>query len=242
MSVSNLARFESETGVELVINVNTGSAYATQAGYARMSGVQYDTVRKRVERLSSSDKNTIEPAEIPTPKGIQTVTLLPAKTIYRWLIKDNPELASEMGEVGATIYLHKLAGYEVTSTAIVKPKSTGDMLLMFAQAFKEHEERLSQLEQQNNELKHQLEAVDMETQANTMELERFKSGHGFYFSIVGWCQRLGLKKSNGWLNAQGRKASALCRQRGVLPVKIPDARYGEVNTYPDVVLEELLWN
>lgn len=36
--MTNLARFEND-GIELVIDTNTGEAFASQTGYARMSGL-----------------------------------------------------------------------------------------------------------------------------------------------------------------------------------------------------------
>lgn len=47
--MSNLTRFEND-GVELVIDTKTGEAFATQAGYVRMSGKSKSTVSDRVSR------------------------------------------------------------------------------------------------------------------------------------------------------------------------------------------------
>lgn len=144
---------------------------------------------------------------------------------------------------GKEVRMYFLQCEKVAKETLVapKPQSTGDMLLMFAQAFKEHEERLSAVELENTALKHQLEAVEMESSANTVELERFRNGHGYWYSIVGWCNRNGIKKDIKWMSGQGKKASALCRAKGILPVPVSDARYGNVNTYPDSVLAELVW-
>ena len=75
--MTNLTRFDQD-GIELVIDTVTGAAYASQAGYARMSGVNYSTVKKRVERLKGGDSLTLETTEIQTIGGLQEVTLLPA--------------------------------------------------------------------------------------------------------------------------------------------------------------------
>jgi hypothetical protein len=62
-----------------------------------------------------------------------------------------------------------------------------------------------------------------------------------YFSIAAYCALKGLKKDLAWMSLQGRKASALCRTRKISPVPLTDPRFGKVNTYPDSVLEELVW-
>lgn len=85
--MNNLARFEND-GVELVIDTVTEEAYASQAGYARMSGVAYNTVRKRVERLKGSDRIVLETTEIQTTSGLQDSSLIPVRTIMDWLLKD----------------------------------------------------------------------------------------------------------------------------------------------------------
>lgn len=122
--MNNLTRFEND-GIELMINTQTGEAFASQAGYARMSGVAYNTVRKRVERLKGSDSIVLETTEIQTAGGLQEVTLLPADLVYDWMCEDNLRLAKVMGKTGATVYIHQLAGFKISSTAmpvVVEPK------------------------------------------------------------------------------------------------------------------------
>ena len=146
-------------------------------------------------------------------------------------------------EKGRQIRLYFIECERIAKAATAQqPQSTGDMLMMFAQAFKEHEQRLAAIEEENQQLKEQIEAVDMETVANTAELERFRNGHGFWFSIAGWCSKHGIKKSIEWMKNQGRKAAALCKAKGLQPVPVNDPRFGTVNTYPDSVLSELTWD
>lgn len=125
--MSSLARFDTESGIELVINTDTGEAFASQAGYARMSGVSKQTISKRC--LQGVNFQRVKMAEIETPGGLQGVNLIPAELVFEWLIKDNPSLAKEMGVVGATVYLHTLAGFKVSSDAVVVPTPTNPPLL-----------------------------------------------------------------------------------------------------------------
>jgi hypothetical protein len=87
--MTDLQRYDRD-GIELIINFKTGEAFASQAGYARMSGKSYDSIRKRVERLSnSSDTKELKIAEIQTGYGIQNVTLIPIEIVLDWLVKEN---------------------------------------------------------------------------------------------------------------------------------------------------------
>lgn len=68
--------------------------------------------------MSEGERNQLtRKAEVETGKGIQAERLLPAKLVFKWAIKDKPELAEAMGEAGATVYLHTAAGFKISSTA-----------------------------------------------------------------------------------------------------------------------------
>lgn len=69
MSNTSLQRFECD-GIELLIDVNTGETFASTKGYARMSGRDYDTIKKRCQRGGQVD------AEIPTEQGLRWGTLI----------------------------------------------------------------------------------------------------------------------------------------------------------------------
>ena len=117
---NDLQRFDKD-GIELVINTRTGEAFATQSGYARMSGLSRQAINKRCKGCNLDDLKT---AEIETPSGLQGCNLIPAKLVFKWAITDKPELAEAMGEAGATVYIHQLAGFKVTSDAVKKPTPT----------------------------------------------------------------------------------------------------------------------
>lgn len=61
----------------------------------------------------------------------------------------------------------------------------------------------------------------------------------YYYSVVGYAALkdvfLGIKKAA----ELGRKASALCRAKGIKIEEIPDPRFGRVKTYPESVLKEV---
>jgi phage anti-repressor protein len=131
------------------------------------------------------------------------------------------------------------------------PLSVWDTIIASAQAQKLIEQRQDAMEQlllqsiaQKDEeirlLKATVEVVDMESQANSAELERFRNGHGYYFSIAGWCSKQGWKLALSEMNNLGRKATAMCKTMGIQPVPVNDPRWGTVNTYPDSVLMELV--
>ena len=115
--MTNLTRFEQD-GIEIVIDTTTGESFASISGYSRMSGLSKQAISKRC----TVNQIDLKKAEMVTTTGTKTVNLLTESTITKWIIKDNPEMAEKLMQAGVRVYLHKVAGYEVTSTAVVQPE------------------------------------------------------------------------------------------------------------------------
>lgn len=113
----DLQRFDRD-GIELVIDIRTGEAFATQSGYARMAGLSRQAISKRFKTVNQKGLKT---AELETATGLKTVNLIPASLVFKWAMTDNPDLAEAMGAAGATVYIHQLAGFKITSDVIAKP-------------------------------------------------------------------------------------------------------------------------
>lgn len=106
-----------QNGVELLIDTETGESFATIRGYSRMSGKAISTISERCQGVRSND---IKSAEILTSGGLQGVRLIPENLISEWIVTDNPELAKKMLKAGVRVYLHFLAGFQVSSNAVTK--------------------------------------------------------------------------------------------------------------------------
>ena len=139
---ANLKAYE-KNGIELVINLDTGEAFATAKGYSRMASIPYSTVKNRVQKGDGTDD--IQTALIPTLKGLQQGRLIPAKTIFKWALKDNQELALAMGTAGATVYLHQLAGYQFKSIITTHLPTVAETLLETAKILVQQEQMIADL-------------------------------------------------------------------------------------------------
>ena len=111
MQITNYQRYDND-GIELVINTQTGEGFATISGYARMAGKAKSTISERFGKLD------LEEAETLTATGLKKVRLVNEDLITQWLPKDCPESASQLLKLGVRVFLHKLAGFEVQSTAV----------------------------------------------------------------------------------------------------------------------------
>lgn len=142
--MTNLQPYNNE-GIEIYIDTKTGESYASQRGYARMANKNQSVISKRVKSDASTEYIR---AEVPTTQGLRTVSLIPEIKIAEWLPKDNPEMATKMMRLGVRVFLHKLAGYEVTSTA-TQPSQMEQMMKLMIQQGQQMQgvmERLDRLE------------------------------------------------------------------------------------------------
>jgi len=105
-----------------------------------------------------------------------------------------------------------------------KPKSQIEILLASVQILAEQEKRVSLIESRMD----QLEAKSITSPAD-------------YYSIAGYWSMKKAKIDTATANKIGREATKLCKENGYMVGKVPDARYGAVNTYPSDILS-LIYN
>ncbi len=110
---NSLTRFNKD-GIELLIDTVTGESFASQSAVARMANVSESAIRKWI----TSNQIQVKSTEIPTATGFKTSNLLDENAIYQALEKYNPSLLIHCAKAGLRVYIHKLAGYEINSTAI----------------------------------------------------------------------------------------------------------------------------
>lgn len=121
---SNLKSFVKD-GLELVIDLKTGASYAP--GYRALAricslGLEKPVRDEQVRRHVSSliEGATVSPlleAEIQTAGGLQGATLVPENLMAKTIRKFNEPLSEKIDEAGVRVLAHKLAGYQIQSTA-----------------------------------------------------------------------------------------------------------------------------
>lgn len=86
--------------------------------------------------------------------------------------------------------------------------------------------------------------VDQERKVATLtqrvdEIEARTTTRQDWFAVAGYASLRRIHVNRETASVLGRRASGLCRARGLTPGKIFDPRYGEVCTYPQFILEEV---
>ena len=112
---SNIVRYDGADGVEILIDTKTGESFCSIRGYARMAGKAISTISERLQGVRDGVSKTVE---VVTAGGSQGVRMIDEDLIVEWLPKDNPKAATALLKLGVRMGLHKLAGFELSSTAI----------------------------------------------------------------------------------------------------------------------------
>jgi phage antirepressor YoqD-like protein len=136
--MTNLTRIENK-GIELIIDRITGEVFASQGMVARICECESTQIRR-----FKGDDFALKSLEIEDSRGVtQKIKLYPEQLIKECLLKFNPEKLLACVDAGLRVYLHKLAGFSVTSTATAQsfeiPKTFSEALLLAGKLQQEKE-------------------------------------------------------------------------------------------------------
>lgn len=135
---------------------------------------------------------------------------------------------------GCEFIAHKLTGIKGTKfTALyinrfhemeeqLKPKSSAEMLLIYAQQFYEQEQRLQSVE-------HNIKQIEAKITTHDEN----------YYTIAGYASLRGIRVDVNRANMYGRKASKLSKEYGYDVTKTQDPRFGTVNMYHADILKDI---
>lgn len=140
--MTNLQRYDNN-GIELIINTETGESFASVSGYARMSEKAKSTISRRLEGLHGKLR---QETQIETQTGSKTVALINEDLICEWIVDDNPNVAKQLLKAGVRVFLHRLAGYKLTTTEQPDLTAIND--------------RLNELHKENQVMREQLRRIE----------------------------------------------------------------------------------
>lgn len=202
-SLTKFVRFDSE-GLELVVNTDTGLAYATVSAVARMLEISKSTASEGVRSYDVIN------GEIETEGGLQGVRLVSADVVFKLAFKYHPQLAMKMGAVGANLYMLGLAGYK---TSIVEAPKT----------------RLQLAEEQVKLIK---EIELAEEQIKLLEADNLRQSEAID-ELFGYSSIIRIAKFNNCSEKlfTWHKLKAASKIMGLEIKQVPCARYGTKNLY-----------
>ena len=109
----------------------------------------------------------------------------------------------------------------------VQPKTSAELMLMYAQQMVEQERRVQAIESKVEQTEQRIAEIEARTVTSLP-----------YTTIVGFANRYGIRVPREKASLLGRVATNLCRQYGFEMGRVEDPRFGMVKTYPDGVLSE----
>jgi phage regulator Rha-like protein len=189
----------------------------TSREIAELVGSRHSNVMTSIERLMAS--GTISTAAPQVFEEINNLGLPVQRKHYVF--------SGEQGKRDSIVVVAQLSP-EFTARLVdrwqelEKPRTTGDALVSMALAYREHERRIAAIEQEQEVTKQKIAEI---------------VGGEDYATAKGYARTHGLPADRESLNALGRRASAMCRQRGIRPGKVTDEVWGEVNSYPREILK-----
>ncbi len=147
----NYERFDRD-GLELIVNTDTGMAYASVSAVARMLKISKSTASEAFGNHETTK------AEIHTQQGSRTVRAVSADVVFDLAFTYNPQLAKAMGTAGANLYLLGLAGYRAKIEA--KPKTALELAKEQVKLLEQIELQAAQIEILEQETERQAEIID----------------------------------------------------------------------------------
>ena len=129
--------------------------------------------------------------------------------------------------------------FERMKKALKKPMSIPEQLLMNAQWMVEAENRMNNIENdvaQNNQI-----LGNMKKDITRIEHNERRTVTSNHLTVIAYANMKGIKPNTYNSSVMGRKATKVCRTRGLLTGTVVDSKYGLINTYPLEVLDEIFF-
>ena len=120
-----------------------------------------------------------------------------------------------------------------------KPMTLAQYLLQQAQWMVEAENRMNNIENdvaQNNQI-----LGNMKKDITRIEHNERRTVTSNHLTVIAYANMKGIKPNTYNSSVMGRKATKVCRTRGLLTGTVVDSKYGLINTYPLEVLDEIFF-
>ena len=120
-----------------------------------------------------------------------------------------------------------------------KPMTSAQYLLQQAQWMVEAENRMNNIE---NDVAQTNQSIgNMKKDITRIEHNERRTLTSNHLTVIAYANMKGIKPNTYNSSVMGRKATKVCRTRGLLTGTVVDSKYGLINTYPLEVLDEIFF-
>ena len=120
-----------------------------------------------------------------------------------------------------------------------KPMTSAQYLLQQAQWMVEAENRMNSIENDVAQTNHSI--GNMKKDITRIEHNERRTVTSNHLTVIAYANMKGIKPNTYNSSVMGRKATKVCRTRGLLTGTVVDSKYGLINTYPLEVLDEIFF-
>lgn len=120
-----------------------------------------------------------------------------------------------------------------------KPMTSAQYLLQQAQWMVEAENRMNNIE--NDVAQNNQRIGNMKKDITRIEHNERRTVTSNHLTVIAYANMKGIKPNTYNSSVMGRKATKVCRTRGLLTGTVVDSKYGLINTYPLEVLDEIFF-
>lgn len=184
------------------------------------------------KRLNQKGLSTIE-VGVNTGLTIQNIKMIfiTESNLYKAIMqsrKPEAEIFTDWIVEEVIPSIKKTGKYELEQKSL----SPAQYLLQQAQWMVEAENRMNNIETEMTGINKQISRIEHN------ERRTITSNH---LTVIAYANMKGIKPNSYNSSAIGRKATKICRTRGLITGTVVDSKYGLINTYPLEVLDEVFF-
>ena len=223
-----------------VENVN-GVLVTTSNRVAEELGVNHKDLLEKIDGYVSKFNSAELSAQFYIPSNYRSLN---GRTVRNYLVTEKG-IAQLIGGYNASVpnaFLLNVAyinEFERMKKALKKPMSIPEQLLMNAQWMVEAENRMSDIE--NDVAQNNQSIGNMKKDITRIEHNERRTVTSNHLTVIAYANMKGIKPNTYNSSVMGRKATKVCRTRGLLTGTVVDSKYGLINTYPLEVLDEIFF-
>ena len=227
-----------------VENVN-GVLVTTSNRVAEELGVNHKDLLEKIDSYVRKFNSAELSAQFYIPSNYRSLN---GRTVKNYLITEKG-IAQLIGGYNAAVpkafdlnvaYINEFERMKnLIKNNMQKPMSIPEQLLLNAQWMVEAENRINNVENEVAETRENIGVMQKEiSRIEHNERRTITSNH---LTVIAYANMKGINPGTYNSSSVGRKATKLCRDRGLLTGTVVDSRYGYINTYPLEVLDEIFF-
>lgn len=228
--------------IKVLVENQNGILVTTSNRVAEELGVNHKDLLEKIDGYVSKFNSAELSAQFYIPSNYRSLN---GRTVRNYLVTEKG-IAQLIGGYSAAVpkafdlnvaYINE---FERMKKALKKPMSIPEQLLMNAQWMVEAENRINNVENEVAETRENIGVMQKEiSRIEHNERRTITSNH---LTVIAYANMKGINPSTYNSSAIGRKATKLCRDRGLLTGTVVDSKYGYINTYPVEVLDEIFFS